>query len=125
MTGRSSRSTGLRREFEDLSCPSIDVLIGPTRTSAWFGDLKDGVHKGDSNDPRVSVIEVVPDEIRYWLPNKGRVGQALDIGVHALMGKVSSAGELRTISKQEVCPSVRVPGLWPTLSFCRYNSLRV
>ncbi|KAJ2917792.1 hypothetical protein MD484_g2647, partial [Candolleomyces efflorescens] len=71
-------------------------------TSAWFGDLKDGIHKGDSNDPRVSVIEVVPDEIRYWLPNKGRVGQALDIGMHALMGKVSSAGELRTISKQEI-----------------------
>jgi general stress protein 26 len=26
---------------------------------AWFGDLGDGVHKGDENDPRVSVIEVV------------------------------------------------------------------
>ncbi|RXW25062.1 hypothetical protein EST38_g834 [Candolleomyces aberdarensis] len=71
-------------------------------TSAWFGDLKDGIHKGDETDPRVSVIEVVPDEIRYWFATKGRVGQAIDIGTHALTGKVSSPGELRTISKQEI-----------------------
>ena len=36
-------------------------------TSAWFGDLGDGIHKGDQNDPRVAVIKVVPEEIRYWL----------------------------------------------------------
>lgn len=30
---------------------------------AWFGDLGDGVHKGDENDPRVSVIEVVPEQV--------------------------------------------------------------
>jgi hypothetical protein len=29
--------------------------------------LKDGVHTGDENDPRVSVIEVIPKEIQYWL----------------------------------------------------------
>ncbi|KAH9935701.1 uncharacterized protein B0H18DRAFT_951167 [Fomitopsis serialis] len=32
-------------------------------TAAWFGDLKDGVHKGDQLDPRVAVIEVIPEEI--------------------------------------------------------------
>lgn len=30
---------------------------------AWFGDLGDGVHKGDEDDPRVSVIEVVPENV--------------------------------------------------------------
>lgn len=32
----------------------------------WFGDLGDGVHKGDENDPRVSLIEVIPEEVS-WL----------------------------------------------------------
>jgi hypothetical protein len=34
------------------------------RHKAWFGDLGDGVHKGDENDPRISLIEVTPDEVR-------------------------------------------------------------
>ncbi|KAF8160678.1 hypothetical protein B0H34DRAFT_795562 [Crassisporium funariophilum] len=71
-------------------------------TSAWFGDLKDGVHKGDANDPRVAVIQVVPDEIRYWYPTKGKVGRAMEIATDALTGKTSSPGELRTITKQEI-----------------------
>ena len=122
MTRRLSRSTGLRRKIE-TSYRSIDVLMS-IRTSAWFGDLKDGIHKGDETDPRVSVIELVPDEIRYWFATKGRVGQAIDIGTHALTGKVSSPGELRTISKQEVCLHA-FPVFWPVLSFCRYSWRRV
>ncbi|KAI0762108.1 hypothetical protein BD413DRAFT_217044 [Trametes elegans] len=71
-------------------------------TAAWFGDLKDGVHKGDQNDPRVAVIEVVPDEIRYWYATRGKVGQAVDIAVGAVTGNTSAPGELRTITKDEV-----------------------
>ncbi|KJA27821.1 hypothetical protein HYPSUDRAFT_62853 [Hypholoma sublateritium FD-334 SS-4] len=73
-----------------------------TGVSAWFGDLKDGVHKGDVNDPRVSLIQVIPDEIHYWQTNKGKVGRALDIGVSAVTGKTASPGELRTITKGEI-----------------------
>lgn len=71
-------------------------------TGAWFGDLKDGVHKGDSTDPRVSVIEVVPEEIRYWYPTKGKILRAVEIGVDAFTGQVASPGELRTITPVEV-----------------------
>ncbi|KAG6831568.1 hypothetical protein H0H87_004787 [Tephrocybe sp. NHM501043] len=70
--------------------------------SAYFGDLKDGVHKGDETDPRISVIEVVPDEIRYWIPHKGALGRAIDAGVGAITGKVSAPGEIRTITNAEV-----------------------
>lgn len=72
------------------------------RTSAWFGDLKDGVHKGDANDPRVSIIQVTPDEIRYWYPTKGKVGRAVEVGISAVTSKTASSGELRTITKDEV-----------------------
>lgn len=60
------------------------------------------MHKGDENDPRVAVIEVIPDEIRYWMATKGTVGRAVDIGVGAVTGKISAPGELRTITKEEV-----------------------
>lgn len=68
------------------------------RTASWFGDLGDGIHRGDENDPRVAVIEVVPDEIRYWYTTKGR---APDVEIGAVTGKVACPGDLRTISQDE------------------------
>ncbi|KAF5380419.1 hypothetical protein D9615_004648 [Tricholomella constricta] len=70
--------------------------------SAYFGDLKDGTHKGDETDPRISVIEVIPDEIRYWMPTKGAIGRAIEAGLGAMTGKASAPGEIRTITKAEV-----------------------
>jgi len=64
--------------------------------------LKDGVHKGDANDPRISIIQVIPDEIRYWYSTKGTVGRAIEIGVSALTSKTATPGELRTITKDEI-----------------------
>lgn len=63
----------------------INELWNPM-TKAWFGDLGDGVHKGNQDDPRVSVIEVIPSEIRYWKANKGRIAQTLDIAASAITG---------------------------------------
>jgi len=71
-------------------------------TSAYFGDLKDGVHKGDENDPRVSLIEVVPHEIRYWVSTQGRVGRAMNVAVSSVTGGTSAPGELRSITKPEI-----------------------
>ncbi|KAI0085163.1 hypothetical protein BDY19DRAFT_967407 [Irpex rosettiformis] len=71
-------------------------------TSAWFGDLKDGVHKGDQNDPRVAVIEVIPDSIRYWLSTENALTKAANIAASAISGGTAVPGELRTITKDEV-----------------------
>jgi hypothetical protein len=70
--------------------------------SAYFGDLKDGVHKGTADDPRVSVIEVVPDEIRYWVPTKGSIARVAEVAISSVTGKVTAPGELRTITQPEV-----------------------
>lgn len=72
-------------------------------TASWFGDLGDGIHRGDENDPRVAVIEVVPDEIRYWYTTKGR---APDVEIGAVTGKVACPGDLRTISQDEIQLSI-------------------
>ncbi|KAI5120308.1 hypothetical protein M0805_005812 [Coniferiporia weirii] len=71
-------------------------------TAGYFGDLGDGVHKGDQNDPRVSLIEVVPEEIHYWIAKHGTVVQTLSVAASAATGKGSAPGELRTIVKSEI-----------------------
>ncbi|KAK0195343.1 hypothetical protein F5146DRAFT_281811 [Armillaria mellea] len=73
-----------------------------TSLSAYFGDLEDGVHKGDVNDPRISIIEVVPEEIRYWVATKGSVGRAIEAAVSSVTKTCAAPGELRTISKAEI-----------------------
>lgn len=93
------------------------------RTAAWFGDLGDGIHKGDENDPRVAVIEVVPDEIRYWYTTKGKFGSALDVGIGAVTGKVACPGELRTISQDEV--SNFLCSLWYPVTFLTIWSFQI
>ncbi|KAI0665928.1 hypothetical protein C8Q78DRAFT_985324 [Trametes maxima] len=70
--------------------------------SAWFGDLGDGVHKGDQNDPRVAIIEVIPEEIRYWVATRSKIGQAVDVAVSAVTGKTAAPGDLRTITMNEI-----------------------
>ncbi|KAF9484430.1 hypothetical protein BDN70DRAFT_903612 [Pholiota conissans] len=70
--------------------------------SAWFGDLRDGVHKGNAADPRVALIQVIPEEIRYWQVNKSKLGRALEIGVGSITGKTAHPGELNTITRAEI-----------------------
>lgn len=72
------------------------------RIKAYFGDLKDGVHHGDENDPRVSVIEVVPKEIKYWLSTESNLMTHISAPIDAALGKTSVPGELRTITEPEV-----------------------
>ncbi|KAJ7072369.1 hypothetical protein C8F01DRAFT_1103761 [Mycena amicta] len=70
--------------------------------SAYFGDLKDGVHTGKVDDPRIALIEVIPDEIRYWVSTKGVVGRAADTAMSFVTGKASVPGEIRTINQAEI-----------------------
>ncbi|KAJ7188322.1 hypothetical protein C8R46DRAFT_877954, partial [Mycena filopes] len=70
--------------------------------SAYFGDLKDGVHHGDKTDPRVSVIEVSPVDIRYFVATKGSLARGVDVAVSKVTGKVTTPGEMRTITQEEV-----------------------
>jgi len=92
VTGKA-RITNDREVIKKLWSPLV---------SAWFGDLGDGVHKGDENDPRVSAIQVVPDEIRYWYAQRSSIGQMAEIATSAITGGTAVPGELRTITKAEI-----------------------
>jgi len=70
--------------------------------TGYIGNLGDGVHKGDEGDPRVAVIEVVPDEIKYWISKQSRISRAVQVTVGAAVGKATAPGELQTISKEEI-----------------------
>lgn len=100
-TQRSSRSTGRRREFSSDTPRTLSNVC--LSISAYFGDLKDGIHKGDESDPRVSIIEVIPEEVRFWVATKGTVTRAIDTAISAVTSGTSVPGELITLTKPEVC----------------------
>jgi len=72
------------------------------RIGAYFGDLKDGIHKGDEHDPRVAIIEIIPEEIRYWVSTHSALSRSINTAVSAAMGRVSVPGEVRTITNAEI-----------------------
>jgi len=90
--------SGLAKVIEDRSV--IKKHWNP-RISAYFGDL-DETHRGDENDPRVVVIEVVPNEVRYWLAKSGSISRGVQEVVKTVQGEVSIPGELRTITAEEI-----------------------
>jgi general stress protein 26 len=65
---------------------SIKKLYNPSIKS-WFGDLKDGVRTGEPGDPRIAVIQVVPDDIRYWVKTRTSLGQAAEVWKGAITGE--------------------------------------
>ena len=73
------------------------------RITSFFGDLKDGKHDGSKDDPRVCLLEVVPNEIRYWVSTSSSISRAAGIAYGAVTGKARAPGEFRIISDAEVC----------------------
>lgn len=48
---------------------------------SWFGDLNDGVHRGDYKDPRVGLISIHSNEVRYFINTSTALGQAFEVSV--------------------------------------------
>lgn len=74
---------------------------------AWFDDKKDGVHTGDENDPRVVMLDVHPDEIRYYA-QAGTATALKDMAVAAFSAGVASPGKLVIISGDELAALSKV-----------------
>lgn len=68
---------------------------------AWFDDKKDGKHTGDENDPRVALIDVKPDEIRYFKAD-GKISFLLETAKAAVSGEPASGGKLVIIDADEI-----------------------
>ena len=81
--------------------PRIKDLFTPTM-SAWFGDLKDGVHDGTDKDPRMALIEIKSKNIVHWKKTVGMLGFMKEVGQAAYMGSVAQTGLTREFSEAEI-----------------------
>lgn len=85
----------------DNSDPRIKELNNAF-SSAWFGDLGDGVHNGTADDPRVALIEVKAEYITYWLSTSTTLGFLKEIAQSNLTGQVATTGVTRELKKQAI-----------------------
>lgn len=81
--------------------PRIKELYSST-VSAWFGDLKDGVHDGTWKDPRMSLIEVKSRYIVYWKKEVSSLGFLKEVGQAALTGGVAQTGVHRELTGEDI-----------------------
>jgi len=70
--------------------------------SAWFGDLKDGVHDGTWKDPRMTLIEVQSKYIVYWKKESSSLGFMKEVGMAALTGAVAQTGVHRELFEEDI-----------------------
>jgi general stress protein 26 len=79
----------------------VEKLYNPS-IKAWFGDKGDGVHTGGPEDPRMAVIEVVPDEIRHYHQERSGLGVLGEVVAATITGNTASPGSIRTITREEL-----------------------
>ena len=80
---------------------AVAKLYNPS-IKAWFGDKGDGVHTGEPNDPRMAVLEVIPDEIRHYYQAKTTLCFVAEVARATVGGDTAKVGEIRTITKEEL-----------------------
>ncbi|KAI9808048.1 MAG: hypothetical protein M1827_007533 [Pycnora praestabilis] len=85
----------------DNSDPRIKELYS-SATSAWFGDLGDGVHNGTADDPRMALIEVKAKYVSYWKSSVTTSGFLKEVGVAAFTGKVANTGVQRQLLEADL-----------------------
>lgn len=71
-------------------------------TSAWFGDIGDGVHTGGPEDPRMTLIEVKANYISYWKSTVTSVGFLKEVAQATIQGKVATTGVQRHLTEQDI-----------------------
>lgn len=81
--------------------PRIKELYNPG-ISAWFGDLKDGVHDGTDKDPRMALIEIKSNYIVYWKRETSSLGFLKEVGQAALTGGVAQTGVHRELTENDI-----------------------
>ena len=81
--------------------PRIKDLYNPM-VSAWFGDLKDGVHDGTYKDPRMAIIEVKAKYIVYWKKTVSSLGFMKEVAQAAYTGDVAQTGAHREFDEGEI-----------------------
>lgn len=71
-------------------------------TSAWFGDLGDGVHNGTADDPRMALIEVKANYVAYWKSTVTSVGFVKEVAMASMQGKVANTGVQRHLTEEDL-----------------------
>ena len=97
VTGSAVTTSNSDERIKELYNPSI---------KAWFGDLGDGVHTGEPEDPRMALIEVKSSYVVYWKSVVDEKGFEEEVGKASEKGKVAQNGILREI-KAEVLEGER------------------
>ena len=71
-------------------------------TSAWFGNLGDGVHTGGPEDPRMAIIGVKATYIAYWEHNVTSLGFLKEVTQASLTGQVADTGYNRQFTEEDI-----------------------
>lgn len=74
---------------------------------AWFDDKKDGKHTGDHNDPRVVLLDVHPEEIRFFKAD-GKLSALTQMAKAAMSGEAASPGQLIILDQDEIALASKV-----------------
>jgi len=78
----------------------IDALWAPD-WKAWFGK-GGGKHSGTAKDPRLVLIEVIPDSVTYLKADRPTIVALFDLAKGMVTGEAPKFGDMRELSSSEL-----------------------
>jgi len=101
--GGSRPSSSFQDRFQTSTQDLIKQFYSPD-WRAWFGDLKDGVHDGGPNDPRICLIFVEAHSVTYLKkdPFSQEAVETFKVVKAIATGEPPKMGNLREISSPEL-----------------------
>ena len=67
---------------------------------AWIGDLGDGKHDGDLDDPRICVIRVKAVTAQYAISKRSVVGAFVELAKGVTTGEAPNVNRLRQLREK-------------------------
>ncbi|KAK3724490.1 hypothetical protein LTR37_001114 [Vermiconidia calcicola] len=68
---------------------------------AWLGDLGDGIHNGEADDPRIALIRVKTKTAQYAVSYVNSVTSTFQVVKGAVTGETPAVNKLRHLSEDE------------------------
>ena len=69
---------------------------------AWLGDLGDGVHNGEAEDPRIGLIKIKSSTAQYCVSGKNILMSAIEVAKGVVTGEAPAVNKMRHMSEEEL-----------------------
>jgi len=89
-------------EAKHVKDTTLKQMMWDTDIIPWLGDLKDGIHDGTINDPRLALIEVTTKSVRFSVKEDPEIVRMFNVVKGMFTGEAPKVSSDKELTEQEL-----------------------